>query len=177
MAFEAGAAAAEPVHDPESGSYYDLIQVPKMCGVGREYCTMMWRSARKDARKRTYKGMRGRLAIIHSKRVHQLLAKNFQLTKPFHPAWIGMRYWCLTKALEWDDGTVLQKASGAFMPWNVPWHRGSACGAQYMPVAYLPNFRWQAAGQNVGYPHYFIEYPTENKTDLTNRQEDDPDRK
>ncbi|MCG8355518.1 MAG: C-type lectin domain-containing protein [Kiloniellales bacterium] len=160
-------AAAEPVYDSHSGSYYDLKVAPQLCGTGR--CAIQWRGARKEATKHVYKGIQGRLAIIHSKHVHELLARHFKLNKPFlSPAWIGLRYWCLNRKLEWVNGSVLKKVRGNFMAWDRPWFRNEnvRCGrgaGVYMPVAYLPSYRWQASGRNKGHFYYFVEYPAKTE--------------
>jgi hypothetical protein len=87
-------------------------------------------------------------------------------------AWIGLRYVCQTRTLQWVSGES-HPATG-FKAWDAKWDQsvpGAGClktgrgwgERPWMPVAYSPvgqGFRWFAMGGAKEYAYYFVEYPT-----------------
>ena len=147
-----------PKFNPQTKSYFEL-RFDNSSGV--------WNSAKKLAESKVYKGARGRLAVVRDPEVHSFLRKNFKIDVE---TWIGLRYWCTFRKVQWVTGEVLKK--GEFSIWASPWDRRDIpfCqGAQsradgYMPVYYLPTnrgFRWQAVNSGKHFKQYFVEYPAE----------------
>src|SRR3546814_14120662 len=53
---------------------------------------------------KAYKGVRGRLAVIDSAETHKFLLRAFDLDRRHISVWIGLRYWCSARLLQWEDG-------------------------------------------------------------------------
>jgi hypothetical protein len=149
-----------PIYNPATKSYFEL-RIGKETRGG-----LYWQEAQTLATELVYKGVPGRLAVISDAETHSFLARNFDIDAE---AWIGLRYWCSFRKLQWVTGDILE--SGAFGAWANPWHRtdlppcesASTLTTGYMPVYYRPKsrgFRWQAVGSAKGFPRYFVEYPT-----------------
>ena len=69
----------KPVYYPESGSYYELVKVTPGYSVrGENAPEINWNNARRLAAQRTHKGIRGRLAVVKSRAVHEFLRKTFK---------------------------------------------------------------------------------------------------
>ena len=154
---EPGAApeAIAPIYFPHTKSYFALLtDLPK---------PPQWITAERVARSKTFKGVRGRLAVVRDVETHSFLQANFTIHEE---AWIGLRFFCSVRKLVWVDGE--EQTPKDFKMWAKPWHRGdSTCttarGMPYMPIHYLPQskgFRWQASGVSKYFVSYFIEYPT-----------------
>lgn len=147
-----------PIYNPATKSYFELR------GDNREE---VWMNARRRAEALEYKGVRGRLAVVTSPETHSFLAKNFDIDVE---AWIGLRYWCTYRKLQWVTGDVLspEHFTAWASQWNKPEPIGPCEGAStmvtgYMPVFYQPTangFKWQAVNAGKGYSRYFVEYPT-----------------
>lgn len=145
---------AKPVYNPETKSWFELrVDLPKPSN---------WRSAVKYSRRHTFKGVRGRLAIVKDLQTHSFLRANFDA---LGATWIGLRYFCSFRKLVWADGT--EHPRRAFKMWAKRWYRTDVrCGKeriQYMPIYYLPSrygFKWQASGPEKFFVSYFVEYPT-----------------
>ena len=143
------------VLDPESKSYFELRNDGGT-----------WLKAQQRAAGLVYKGIRGRLAVVENPGVHSFLRETFKIR---HATWIGLRYWCKFRALQWVTGSI-HKAS-EFSPWAARWKRENdlapCTGAStkqtgFMPVYYTPvskGFRWQAVDSGKGFKWYFVEYP------------------
>ena len=160
-----GESFGEPVYDPRSKSYFELRN--DLAGNGSS-----WIQAKRVAESLRYKGERGRLAVVDSPQVHQFLVENFDLKEE---TWIGLRFWCKYRQLQWVNGKVHRR--DAFNHWDSRWYRyqGAAdpnlgwcrtagtVAAGFMPVYYLPRkkgYRWQAVGADKGFRSYLVEYPT-----------------
>lgn len=151
---------AEPVYDPSAKSYFELVD-----GRNGGIDGPAWWQALALAKDRAYKGVQGRLAIVKTIATHDFLERTFH---PKDYAWIGLRYWCATRKLEWSDGEVAMHLS--FAAWDKNWnqdifacHTGYPPGPDYMSIAYSPiqnGFRWIGKGRNKHYYFYFVEYPT-----------------
>ena len=148
-----------PVYDPEAKRYFMFMKsqnaVPSQT---------MWDSVSKQASAQAYKGVRGRLAIVDTPEVHQFLWTTF---KPNHYqyVWIGLRYLCRAKHLEWSDGTLWKP--GMFQIWDAQWNQDVyTCSEKgnpndWAPVAYTPSMKsWVVKGNHKGYDYYFMEFPT-----------------
>jgi hypothetical protein len=146
--------ALAPVYNPHTKSYFELrTDLPK---------PPQWRTAEAVARSKTFKGTRGRLAIVKDLETHTFLQANFTIHEE---AWIGLRFYCSFRKLLWVTGD--EHPLKSFKMWAKPWHRSKiTCtteNIQYMPVHYLPQhkgFRWQASGPEKYFVSYFVEYPT-----------------
>ena len=155
----------KPVYNPQTKSYFELRN--DLFGNNHG-----WTNAKQAAEKLQFKGVRGRLAVVDSLQTHQFLVKNFNLEAE---TWIGLRFWCKYKKLQWVNGKIHPR--DAFNHWDPRWYRyyGSSdpnlqfCRTSgtiesgYMPVYYLPaekGYRWQAVGSAKGFRHYLVEFPT-----------------
>ena len=149
-----------PIYDPNTKSYFELRNDNR---------SGYWEDAHRLAASKVYRGVRGRLAVVNSAAVHSFLRRTFKLASD-QPTWIGLRYWCKYRKLQWVTGRL--HVRGEYSNWNRPWynHPETVCGKGattlekgYMPVFYSPTergFRWKAAGAGKGFIHYFVEYPT-----------------
>ncbi len=152
-------AHAKVVKDPTSGSYFELVDVIELTRGQRDRNT--WEQANAAAEQRFHKGIRGRLAVIQSKKTHDFLKKSFDFSK--EPTWIGLRYFCSNRKLAWVTGQTL-KSETDFQLWHQRWARTNIrCdGAGYMPVYYTTSsfaLSWQASGPGKGFGAYLVEYP------------------
>ena len=152
-----------PVYDPNAKSYFEMVdgshgmvQGP----VGHEGPN--WREAYQLSQRRNFKGSPGRLAIVTSLETHEFLLRTF---RPKTQVWIGLRYWCSTRKLQWSDGEMVKP--GSFQAWAKEWKQDvyacSSDGAgEFMPVAYspLPTFAWIGKGWAKRFYYFFVEYPT-----------------
>jgi hypothetical protein len=148
-----------PVYDPESKRYFALMHADDRA---QSYHT--WGSVADQARSQVYKDARGRLAIVDSAEVHSFLLRTFR-PNGYQYIWIGLRYLCRSKKLEWSDGRLWQP--GSFQLWDTTWNQDVwTCSDKnnpndWAPVGYTPSMRsWIVKGNQKGYPWYFIEYPT-----------------
>ena len=156
------------VYFPGTGNYYELVEGPRVFGRP----AMRWSAARTAARQRTYKGVRGRLAVVKDPRLHAFL---FEQLRPAGIIWIGLRYWCGVNRAQWVTGEFHER--GEFAPWHHVWNRAGAFNSSgrvqycrqtspYWPVHYwgiAHGFRWNANGHDKAGTAYLVEYPTGKK--------------
>jgi hypothetical protein len=164
-----GTVSAEPLYDTpvynsETKSYFELARAVARGGGGDD---RNWESARRSASNRQFKGVRGRLAVVKSRQVNDFLRDTFQ---PNHRAWIGLRYWCRFRVLQWVTGDRLEP--GDYQNWGPVWNqtidpnKRSQCFGDkdsYLPVHYWQvhrGFRWNAISMGKAHRSMFIEYPT-----------------
>ncbi len=158
-AFSAAKPGDPPIYNPASKSYFQLIKENK---------TLPWLGARSAALSKNFKGVRGRLAVIDRPETHQFILQNFDISREI---WIGLRYWCRFRMLEWNGLRPYSPADpGHFHAWHPQWYRNTPlCGELskekgYKPVYYQPlgerNARWQASGHAKFFPRFLVEYPT-----------------
>lgn len=146
-----------PVYDPDSKHYFALMH------VGTEPYPGMWDKVANAAKRQSYKGVRGRLAVVDSFEIHEFLLRTFKPSR-YQAIWIGMRYLCRAKKLEWSDGRIFQP--GSFQAWDQNWKQDVyVCSERndpndWAPVAYSPQFRWIVKGRHKQYDWYFVEFPT-----------------
>ena len=161
-AFSAAKPGDPPIYNPASKSYFQLLTQTTI--------KKTWRDAHRAALSKTFKGVRGRLAVIDRPETHQFILQNFDLGKP---TWIGLRYWCPFRMLEWNGLRPYSPGdSGHFHAWHPQWSRGGGktcspnwTGANaYMPFYYeslgTRNARWQASGPAKFFARFLVEYPT-----------------
>jgi lectin-like protein len=156
-----------PVQDPASKSYFEMVDGSHGMVKGPvAHEGPNWGEAYRLSQMRVYKGVRGRLAIVKSLETHQFLSLTF---RPKSHVWIGLRYWCNSRKLQWSDGEMM--TPGSFRAWAKEWKQDIyACAStggptEYMPVAYspLPTFDWIGKGINKRYYYFFVEYPVGDK--------------
>ncbi len=161
-AFSAAKPGDPPIYNPASKSYFQLLkQTTKK---------QNWGSAHRAALSRTFKGVRGRLAVIDRPETHQFILQNFDLSRE---VWIGLRYWCSFRMLQWNDLLPYSPSDpGRFHAWHPQWYRNAqtTCAAwwskkrAYMPFYYQSlgerNARWQASGPAKYFTRFLVEYPT-----------------
>ncbi len=161
-AFSAANPGDPPLYNPASKSYFQLLELTTQ--------KRRWRNAHQAALSRTFKGVRGRLAVIDRPETHQFILENFDLSRQ---TWIGLRYWCRYRMLEWEGLRPYSPADpGHFPAWHPQWYRRAdiicpnwwSKEIAYMPVYYLSldgrNARWRAAGTEKGFTRFLVEYPT-----------------
>lgn len=169
-AAEVHAAPSAPIYNPASKSYFQLFDDNTHPST--------WRGAFKRAQQKTYKGARGRLAEIHDLATHQFILENFDIRDQRVDVWIGLRYWCSVRLLQWGrERPFSPSEAGHFRIWHRPWERypntpGGTCGrtgsksAGYVPVYYRTAngaTRWVATDAAKGFSYYLVEYPTGDK--------------
>jgi hypothetical protein len=159
-----GPVASAPVYNPNSKSYFQLFSDNQHPGS--------WGGAKTRAEMKSFKGVRGRLAVIDSAETHDFVLRTFKLTQNKFQVWIGLRYWCIAHLLQWESGPAFSPTDpGHFKIWHTKWSRNSEndCSfaaskvAGFVPVYYVTigNLtRWQAVGAAKNFEHYLVEYPT-----------------
>lgn len=151
-----GTISAGPYYNPASKSYFELFRMQRLPGMQTR-----WWGAQLLAEEKIFNNTRGRLAIVRDLDTHQFILRNF-LGKNY---WIGLQYFCNSRALKWVDGT--DAAQSKFSAWDSQWSNTDirCANMNYMPVHYTTatitqGLRWRASGPNKGYPMYLVEYPT-----------------
>jgi hypothetical protein len=160
-----GPVYGKPMYDPASKSYFELVKVPRELAPGTYVPSLPFDKAMVAASGRSFKGTKGRLAVIKSYETHMFIMEHF---RPNEEAWIGLRYFCKTRQLRWVSGDLL--AQGQFNAWHSQWDQAQNAScvrgtgeADWMPVAYAPvaqGFRWIAKGAKKLYVAFLVEYPT-----------------
>jgi hypothetical protein len=156
-----------PVYNPASKSYFQLFGDNENPGT--------WDAARTRAGMKSFKGVRGRLAVIDSADTHSFVVRTFNLTQRKNTVWIGLRYWCSAHLLQWEVGRAFSPSDpDHFKMWHSQWSRSeeSACGLSksvkegFAPVYYrtIGNItRWQAVGAAKYFSYYLVEFPTDKE--------------
>lgn len=149
-----------PFYDEHSKSYFELRFI--------RTDNKMWPGINAKVRTLSYKGARGRLAVITSPETHKFVENNI-LSKAggyTNDVWIGLRVFCNGFKQLWSDGRVSKRKD--FSVWYRQWYRHHhiSCLSKkldYMPVYYRRSnsgWRWQASGPQKGFVHAIVEYPT-----------------
>ncbi len=154
-----------PIYNPATKSYFQLLSLSTY--------KKRWQDAREAAASQFFQGTRGRLAVIDRPETHEFVLENFEFRNPI---WIGLRYWCSFRMLEWTGQRPYSPTEpGRFHAWHPQWYRNdqSNCAPtrrgqeNYMPVYYQPlgenNARWQASGPAKFFGLYLVEFPTGEK--------------
>jgi hypothetical protein len=157
----AAGAGDPPVYNPVSKSYFQMLGTTGRHGN--------WPESLEQARAQTFKGVRGRLAVIDSLETHEFVMRNFDVS---HPVWIGLRYWCEFRMLEWVGLRPYSPGDpGRYQAWHPQWSRGdqfcppnaSGPGA-FLGVYYQPisdsSALWQAVRTGKGFGRLLVEFPT-----------------
>jgi hypothetical protein len=164
MAFCTGPALARPVfekpiYNPESKSYFELIENRQL-----ELEGPFWHQARDFAAQKYFKGVQGRLAIIATAQTEMFIKTEL---RPSESVWFGLYFDCQAKNLKWVTGEELKP--GAYSNWDpIHWnhaYNGLFCpeGTPYMPafIAMEKNTRyWALILRDKRFYQYLIEYPT-----------------
>jgi len=160
----------KPVYNPGTKSYFELKKIESIRSLSDTLTVnmTMWPNVSKMAEKLEFEGVHGRLAVVKNLETHEFLERTFQ---PKTNVWIGLRFWCASRRLQYTDGTYWQP--GDFHAWAPQWDQSAVedpCWEwhmkglpQFMPVAYNPlseGFRWIAKEWHKGYEDLLVEYPT-----------------
>lgn len=158
----------QPLLDPSSGSYFELVRVKQAQSQHDYLPEVSFDVAARLASQRSFHGSQGRLAIIRSYETHMFILQNL---RPDTVTWIGLRYFCKQRKLLWVNGEVYKPKS--FQAWDRQWDQSGAAGclkgggeANWMPVSYTPagkGFRWVARGAKKRWNAYLVEYPAKKE--------------
>jgi hypothetical protein len=152
-----------PVYNPASQSYFQLF--------GDNQNPGNWEAAKVRAGQKSFKGIRGRLAVVDSAQTHDFVLRTFDLNTRKISVWIGLRYWCNARLLQWEEQRAFSPSDpGHFKIWHAQWSRSdeSACTLSkstkvgFAPVYYrtIGNVtRWQAVGAAKYFNYYLVEFP------------------
>ncbi len=149
-------AAAEPVYNGATKSYFQLVTVPARR-------TVRWNSARAQARGMVFNGVRGRLAVVDSAEIMEFVRDNFEVAEP---TWVGARLLCKPRKLLWENAKIQQRSDYA------RWHERWASSARQCPaVRYMPlfltaereGFYWRASEPRQGLKYALVEFATGKK--------------
>lgn len=160
---------SEPIFFEPTGSYYQFAYYTGGDSAGST--GIRWEEAESRAARSTFKGRRGRLAVIDSEELYSWLLEQWDLTALGYAGatWIGLRYWCPYRALTWSNGE--EHGFNEFGPWDTPWYRVeeyrcSQLGKMpYMSVYIAGRVgKWRASGHLKRFPHYIVEYPAPQET-------------
>lgn len=153
-----------PIYNPHSKSYFQLFDDNNNPGH--------WEAARSRASAKAYNGVRGRLAVIDSPETHEFVLRAFDLDQRGVAVWIGLRYWCNARLLQWEEHRPFSPSDPEnFRIWHSQWSRSdeNACTFSgsakrgYAPVYYRTMHgltRWQAVGASKYFSYYLVEFPT-----------------
>ena len=117
-----------------------------------------WKQAQSLAAATNHRGMRGRLAAIPDAETHACIAARLvSEARADNAVWIGLRYWCDYRELQWADGSMV--ASAAFAAWDQQWSRYGTCNTNWMGVYYDVNTsRWQAVEKPKRFKYMLVQY-------------------
>jgi|SRR5215468_10164275 len=154
-----------PIYSPVSKSYFQLFSDNTYPGT--------WVAAKQRAEAHRFRGVKGRLAVVDSPEIDRFIISRFGFK---HETWIGLRYWCSFRKLQWINGEAFSPADRRkYTNWHAKWYRSdeTICGTgtltshdDYMPVYYLSiagAARWQAVGDKKWFKYYLVEYPTKGE--------------
>lgn len=160
--------------------YTDLFNVKVYNSHSKSYFEMKrgtivskFQTARAYARSQSFKGVRGRLAVIDSKETQQFISRIFQ---PYTETWIGLRLTCRPRRLIWITGKEIDRAKD-YTNWGAQWHYerkylpckgssrtgGDRFNSLFAGIALYPFrgvIRWWAIAPGHGVRRALIEYPT-----------------
>ena len=170
----ATAASAKPLYDTPvyyeaNDSYFELVNLKNQYPGQFVRDESGWLEVKGLAAKRTYKGRRGRLAVVRDRATHEFLRDTF---KPDKPSWFGLQYLCKYNRLIWANGRLHEK--NGFQRWGRVWNvqgkrpnnpnRSEGCSNfnYFFAVHYWSTksgFTWNANARNVHWKIMFVEYP------------------
>ncbi|TQV76261.1 lectin-like protein [Denitrobaculum tricleocarpae] len=158
-----------PVYYEPSDSYFELVSLQNQYPGRFARNETSWLAVKELAAKRSYKGRRGRLAVVRDRATNSFLRDTF---KPDQPSWFGLQYLCKYNRLIWANGR-LHKRDG-FQNWGRVWNvegkkpnnpnRSEGCSNfnYFYAVHYWSSksgFTWNANAKNVHWKMMFVEYP------------------
>lgn len=150
-----------PVYDPHSKSHFQLFDDNKSPGS--------WEAARARAVRKSYRDVPGRLAVVDSRETHEFLLRAFDLDQRSPSVWIGLRYWCTARLLQWEHGTPFSPSDPEpFRLWHAQWTHPQAPACSTRAAGFAPVYyrtiggvtRWQAVEASRYLSHYLVEFPT-----------------
>lgn len=150
-----------PIYNPHSKSYFQLFDDNTHPGT--------WEAARARAIRKTHHEVPGRLAVVDSRETHDFLLRAFDLDRRSPSVWIGLRYWCTARLLQWEHGLPFSPSDAEpFRLWHAQWThpQAPACSTRTSPFApvYYRTIgevtRWQAVEASRYLSHYLVEFPT-----------------
>jgi hypothetical protein len=161
-AYSAAGPGDPPVYNPASESYFQLLALTTHKN--------RWSDARQMAASQIYKGVRGRLASVKDSETHEFILRTFDMSRE---VWIGLRYWCRYRMLEWDGERPYSPSDpGHFQAWHSQWIANSRtfCPADwtgseaYMAIYYRnfggTNARWQGTTPAKFFGRILVEFST-----------------
>jgi hypothetical protein len=167
---DTGPVVYKAIYNPETKSYFELYQITvKDVATTGGIPDISWGEAKTLAESRAYKGARGRLAVVKTEETNKFIVKNL---RPSGGTWIGLRYICSTRTLQWVTGEIWPLSS--YTNWHSIWNsplggpgNGSAranCPSwPYLGVHYWGadgGFKWNANGAPKRFYYMIIEFPT-----------------
>ena len=155
-----------PVYNPQTKSYFELVRVSAAegdVGIAGTEAGMYWSSAQAAAQSRVFKGVHGRLAVVRDLPTTEWVEVTLQ---PPSVIWIGLRYVCNIRQLEWSDGTYFKRAD--WQIWDRHWYQGVGgfCQSQQSDWAGVTlvtsgqGVHWISWGFGKTFEYYLVEYPT-----------------
>ncbi len=162
-----------PVYYEPTDSYFELVSLKSQYPGRFARDETGWLQVKVLAAKRSYKGRRGRLAVVRDRATNSFLRDTF---KPNLPSWFGLQYLCQYNRLIWSNGRLHEK--NGFQNWSRVWNvrgkkpsnpnRSQGCGTHnyFYAVHYWATksgFTWNANASNVHWKLMFVEYPAAGK--------------
>ena len=159
----------KPVYNPHTKSYFELVPVSFAegdVGIAGSEPGMFWDSAQRGAQNRVFKGVQGRLAVLRDLPTTEWVETTFQ---PPQEIWIGLRYQCSIRQLQWSDGTYFKR--GDWQIWDRHWYQGAGAPCQGgsggtstwagVTLANTGNgVYWISWGDKKTFDNYLVEFPT-----------------
>ena len=151
-----------PIYNPQTNSYFEL-----RVDFGYEGGPN-WKNAHRSAAALTYKGQKGRLAVVNNLNTLKFVREHFRLNRE---VWIGLRYFCKFRKLVWVTGELQPLQSPGM--WARQWFRKKNVTCRTVNLEYMPvyvtseNFGsvvWQASGPRKFRNGYLVEYPNPRKS-------------
>jgi hypothetical protein len=163
-----------PIYNAETNSYFQLFNHPN------DAVNYNWAEANARAIRKSYKGKKGRLAIVKDRKTLEFVRENFPLTGE---TWIGAKLFCKYRMLMWVDGDIQAPKSAGM--WHRQWFRtrkincDQGLSGRYMPI-YLTKSGdgpalWQASGPAKSFKYYLVEYPAPKKSKDVSQSSNDQD--
>jgi hypothetical protein len=109
---------------------------------------------------------------VESAETHEFLRQAFGMDQRSLSVWIGLRYWCNARLLQWEGGRPFEPSDPEqFRLWHSQWSRTdeNACDfSKSAKVGFAPVYyrtiggvtRWQAVGAAKYFAYYLVEFPT-----------------
>lgn len=163
-----GPLQSAPIYNPATKSYFQLFN---------DDLHPSWEGVRAQAESKVFKGVRGRLAVVDTLEKHKFVLQNFHFNWHEASVWIGLRYWCSVRMLQWEDGLPYSPSDADhFRLWHSRWARSESAGSVADPCGmdaslrqgfapvYYRNIggvvRWQAVGAGKGFSNFLVEFVT-----------------